>query len=556
MPGAMRRPRRLWVVVVSIGSGCGGPAPSPPDPGPAAGCVPWFAESAEARGLRFVHRSGHRERFLMPEIMAGGAALVDLDGDGDLDAYLVQSGGNGQLPPNRLYRNRGDGTFEEITEGSGAGDRGYGMGVAAGDYDNDGDLDLYVTNVGPNVLLRNDGGGRFTDVTAIAGVGHEGFGSSAAFVDYDHDGDLDLFALNYLAWSVGTELACSNSLGMPDYCSPQNYDAPAFDVLYRNEGDGTFTDVTRAAGLEEAIGTGLGVLCGDFDADGWIDLFVANDGMEDHLWINRGDGTFRNEALFAGCAVDESGKTKAGMGVAAADVDDDGDLDLLVGNLADETDSFFRNDGGYFTDVTAVAGLGVTSRPFTRFGMAWLDFDNDGALDLYQVNGRVMLQADPPGEDPYAEPNLLFRGAAGSRFDEVRPRGGTRLPLVATSRAAAFGDIDGDGGLDVLVVNRDARAHLLRNVVPARGHWIAFRALDEHGRDALGATITLRAGDRTIRRDVRSAYSYLAANDPRVHVGLGPHETVTDVQVQWVDGTRESFGTFDAGAVVTLRRGG
>ncbi len=537
---------------------------------PAISEDPWFREEAAARGLLFEHRSGHRDRYLMPEIMAGGGALCDLDGDGDLDAYLVQSGGlevpAARRPPNRLFRNRGEGMFEDVTETSGAGHRGYGTGVACGDVDRDGDIDLYVTNVGANALLRNDGatgtGGRFsfTDVTAGAGVGHDGWGASAAFFDYDGDGDLDLFVTNYLRWSADHEIDCFDDRGRRDYCSPNNYSSPAPDVLYRNEGGGpdgriSFTDVTRETGLDAVFGNGLGVLPGDFDGDGRSDLFVANDGMPDQLWINSPGGRFRDQALLWGCAVDLEGQPKAGMGVAAADIDDDGDLDLLVCNLVNESDSLYLNAGGYFRDHTAASGLAGVSRPFTRFGVAWRDFDNDGILDLFEANGRVARKGPPLAADPMAEPNLVFRGLGGGRFAEVRPRGGTAEPLYATSRAAAFGDVDGDGGVDVLVVNRDAPAHLLRNVVPRRGHWLALRLLNEHGSDALGATVEVAAGDRTFRREVRAASSYLASSDPRLHVGLGPADRVRRVAIRWPDGERECFGPFAAGGEIVLRIG-
>ena len=550
------------MVACLIASACTGSETSiPPDSAPIASAT-WFVDDVKASGVDFVHQSGHRQRYLMPEIMGGGAALFDLDGDGDLDAYLVQSGSllepEASQPTNRLYRNRGDGRFDDITEGSGAGDSGYGMGVAGADYDADGDVDLYITNVGPNVLLRNDGDGQFTDVTKEAGVGDPGWGTSAVFFDYDGDGDLDLLVLNYLIWSISTEQDCYNQSGAKDYCSPQNYRAPALDILYRNDGNGTFAHVTADAGLVKP-GTGLGVLVADFNSDGSQDVFVANDGMDDHLWLNRSDADgprFDEEALFYGCAVDMTGEPKAGMGVTAADIDNDGDIDLMVCNLTGETDSFFvNNDGAFFTDSTALAGLAITSRLFTRFGMAWIDFDNDGYLDLFQANGGAVSRSQSFTSDPYAEPNLVFRGGPGERFVEILPRGGTAELLAATSRAAAFGDIDNDGGIDVLVVSRDGPVQVLRNVVPDRGHWIIFGVTYEDGRDAIGASVTHTLADRTVTRDVRPAYSYLASNSPRVHFGLGKATEVSDVVVLWPDGRRERFGRFPADRLVTLRRG-
>jgi hypothetical protein len=521
---------------------------------------PWFEEVAEQRGLKFAHQSGQAGEYLLPEIMGGGAALFDMDSDGDLDAYLVQSGNllhpPTRQPTNRLYRNRGNGMFDDVTDGSGADSRGYGMGVTAGDYDNDGDVDLYVTNVGANVLLQNDGRGRFKDVTSRARVGEPAWSTSAAFLDVDGDGDLDLYVANYIVWPPPTLVPCFTPSGARDYCSPKSYHARSSDTLYRNNGNGTFTDISAQAGIRKAFATGLGVVSGDFDGNGSLDVFVANDGMPNQLWLNQGNGRFHDDALARGCAIDQDGRAKAGMGVHAVDVDDDGDLDLLVVNLEHESDSFYRNEGKFFVDDTVLVGLRTASRSFTRFGMGLLDFDNDGRLDLYEANGRISRGSSHGAGDPYAEPNLLFRGVPGGRFEEVRPRGGTNKLLLATSRAAAFGDVDNDGGIDIVVVNRDAPAYLLRNTVPSRGHWISFRLLDEHGREALGARLTLSVGQRRITREVQTAYSYLASNDPRVHVGLGPSMRVTDVRVRWPDGKIESFGDLAGDRIVTLRREG
>jgi hypothetical protein len=540
-------------------------APSP-DSGtttasPPAAAAPWFEDVAASSGITFAHRSGHQKRHLLPEIMGGGAALLDIDGDRDLDVLFVQSGliasGPTATPAgHHLYRNRGDGTFDDVSAASGIGAvTGYGMGVATGDYDNDGDADIYITNLGANVLLQNDGQGRFADVTRHAGVTGSGWSTSATFVDVDADGDLDLFVTRYLDWRIEIERDCYSLTGVIDYCSPKNYDAPTSDLLFRNNGNGTFTDISRAAGLADAVGNGLGVIADDVDGDGRIDLFVANDGTPNHLWMNHGNSRFTEAALLSGVAIDQDGAAKAGMGVHAADTDDDGDNELIVMNLDQEADSFFRNEGKFFIDDTVKAGLRIVSRRFTRFGVAFMDFDNDGRLDLYEANGRVGLQAETFSRDPYAEPNLLFRGTSSGAFEEVHPRGGTAQPLIASSRAAAFGDLDNDGRIDVVVANRDAAPHVLRNVAPGRGHWLLLRVIERSGRDAIGAVVSIAAGTKTLRRDVRSGYSYLAANDPRVHIGLGDLTKVESVTVQWADGTRERYGPVAADRLVDLRRG-
>lgn len=523
----------------------------------------WFEEVAKERGIDHQWVSGHGDRHLMPECIGGGGALFDMDNDGDLDAYLVQAGSltdSSKNLPNVLLRNDGRGHFEEVADAGGADGRDYGMGVACGDYDNDGDVDLYVTNYGTNVLYQNDGTGKFSNVTDATRVGQKGWSTSAAFFDYDNDGDLDLYVCKYVNWSPDTEIDCFNDMGALDYCAPTNYKSPAMDVLYRNDGppNYSFTDVSIEAGLDAWFGNGLGVAPIDFNRDGFMDIFVANDGMRNQLWLNQKNGAFVDVGLQAGCAMDDEGITKAGMGVAAADIDDDADTDLLVCNLRRESDSLFVNQGEFFQDGTAQGGLRTISRPFTRFGVGLADFDNDGVLDLYEANGMVLRNDIKHSSDPYAEPNLLFRGVrAGAniiKFQEVKPRGGTSDLLVATSRAAAFGDIDNDGGIDVLVINRDGNHHLLHNIVANRGHWITLRIVDEHGRDAHGAVVTLSAGNHKITREVRPAYSYCASNDPRVHAGLGQSAAVDEVTVRWVDGATQSFGKLDADKIHILQR--
>jgi hypothetical protein len=521
--------------------------------------TPWFEECAEDRGIDFIWKSGQEgERYFFPEIMGGGGAFFDLENDGDMDLYLVQGGSLTKpetSPGNQLYRNDGKGHFENITRGSNAGNDGYGMGVAAGDYNNDGLTDLYVTNVGPNILLRNNGDGTFEDVTAAAGVGDAGWGVSAAFFDSDLDGDLDLVLANYIRWSVESEKHCYNQSGGHDYCSPNSYELPARDTLYRNNGDGTFEDISERAGLTTAFGNGLGVVTGDFNGDHWPDIFIANDGQMNQMWINRRNNTFTNEAVAMGCAVDSNGVAKAGMGVDAADIDGDLDLDLIVVNLKDETDSLMRNEGGYFSDDTRRATMAHISRSFTRFGVCFIDFNNDGFLDIYQACGRVMTHFPFQSDDPYAESNVLLRGGPEHRFEEVTPNGGTIQQLIATSRAAVIGDVDNDGGVDVVVVNRDLDTHLLHNIVPTRGHWLGLRVLDDSHRDAIGAVVDLKIGDQTIRRIVKSAYSYTAANDPRIHVGLGTSEDIESVVVHWSVGDREQFVITGIDRYDTIRKG-
>lgn len=539
------------------------PTKLPPGPIAKAGPPVWFENVAAAAGIDFRHDSGAGGPRYLPEIMVGGVCLLDYDKDGLLDVYFVQGGRVvGALPDtpgNQLYRNRGDGTFVDVTAETGTGDVGYGMGCTCADYNNDGWPDLYVTNYGSNVLYRHNGSRTapgFVEVSVAAGVAGRAYSASSAFFDYDRDGDLDLFVVNYVRWSPETEQECRDPGGRLDYCPPRVYGASAKDTLYRNNGNGTFTDVTREAGIDSAYGNGLGIVCADLTGDGWVDCVVANDATPNQLWVNRGDGTFEDQALETGAAYNGLGMAEAGMGIEAQDVDNDGDLDLYMSHFEDETNTLYVNDDGFFLDRTARFGLTATL-PFTGFGTALIDFNHDGRLDNYVANGRVLFgRTQYDADDPYAQPNVLFEGRPDGTFAEVKPAGGTAERLVHSSRGAAFGDYDNDGDMDIFVVNRDGPAYVLKNVASKAGHWIMFQVLNEHGSDALGARVTIEMNGQRRIRDVRPAYSYCSSNDPRVHFGLGAATGVGGVHILWPDGSEERFGSFDADQLITLHRGG
>lgn len=520
----------------------------------------WFIEQSRERGIDFVYESGFDGEYRFPEIVGGGAALLDFDNDGWLDLYLVQGGSweaaKESKVSNQLYRNDGSGNFASVSEGSRADHTGYAMGVAAADFDGDGFTDLYITNVGTNVLLRNNGDGTFSDITESAGVGDIGWGTSAAFLDIDGDGWPDLYVCNYVEWSKEREIKCFQPSGRPDYCSPQSYNAPQMDVLYRNSGDGTFSNISEESGVSSAAGNGLGIVVGDFNDDGAMDVFVANDMNYNMLWINDGRGKFSNQALQYGCAVDRDGQAKAGMGTCTADISGNGQLDLLVVNLAGQSDSFFENRGSFFVDQTAGKGLAAASRSYTRFGVGFHDFDRDGWLDLFIANGRVTLPDNvPESGDPFAESNMLLVGSDRGRFTRLSLEESGDVTLTATSRAAVFGDITNNGKIDVVVVNKDSQCHLLINSLGNENNWIGFDARDARGMIALGAIVRLNTPAGRARRDVNPHYSYMASNDHRVHFGLGTMDSASEVEVHWPDGTLELFGPVSVNAYHVLHQG-
>ena len=532
-----------------------------PEPlSPSSSSVSWFNEEATERGLRYAHISGAVGNFELPEITGGGVALLDVDNDDDLDIYFIQSGElhlkDNASQRNELYLNDGFGNFHKAATPSDLAHEGYGMGVATADYDNDGDIDVYVTNLGVNALLQNDGSGLFVDVTNEAGVGDDSWGTAASFADFDRDGYLDLYVANYLHWDPATALDCY-ATNIQTYCVPlHNY--AAMDRVYRNNGDGTFSNRTIEAGLAAAFGNGLGVVSVDVNNDGWVDVFVANDSMVNQLWLNQGDFTFINDAWYWGVAMDDHGIEKAGMGVSTFDFDHDADFDIVVVNIEEQTDSFFRNEGRYFSDATGSVKLGVHSRRFTRFGLIASDFNNDSCVDLYQANGSVYHdEEDLRKTDYFEEPNTLYRGTCSGEFELVQPEGGTNPPLLYTSRGLAVGDLDNDGFQDLVVVNKDGPANVLMNATPrsSRATSVRFRVLDLRGRDAYNARVSATVNNEVHTRRVQTDGSYLAAHEPHVHFGTSTASQVEEVSVSWLGGTTELFGDYEVGRVYTLRQG-
>jgi hypothetical protein len=529
----------------------------------ADGALPAFTDVTAAAGIRFQHENGAAGKKYLPETMGSGVAVFDADGDGWPDLYFVNSttwpGQPGRPSSSALYRNNRNGTFSDVTAAAGLKTTYYGLGAAAGDFDNDGNVDLYVTGLGGNHLYRNLGGGRFADVTAQAGVGSSGFSMSAAWFDYDRDGRLDLFVAHYVEWSPQKDLFCTLDGKNKSYCTPESYKGQSAQ-LFHNLGNGKFEDVTAKAGLNDPSAKGLGVALLDYNGDGWVDVFVANDTQPNHLYENRQDGTFKDVALTAGVAFNEAGVARAGMGVDAADYDGSGRQSLIIGNFSNEMMALYENEGnGLFIDEAPTSTIGKASLLTLTFGCFFFDYDNDGRLDVFAANGHVSddINAVQP-RVTYAEAPHLFRNLGKRQFDEVTAKSGAALAEKLVARGAAYGDFDGDGDLDLAVtVNRGA-AHLYRNDGGNANHALRVRLVGtgRSNRDAIGASARVTSANGTSPwMMVRTGSSYLSQSELTLTFGLGAAARASTIEVKWPDGAGETIDGADAGQTITIEQG-
>jgi hypothetical protein len=520
-----------------------------------------FTDITEKAGIAFKHVSSPEKKYIV-ESMSGGVAFIDYDNDGYLDIYLVNSLSvdmvkSGQKTKSALYHNNGNGTFTDVTDRAGVGDIGWGMGVAIGDYNNDGFDDIYVTCLGPNHLLKNNGNGTFTDVTQRAGVGDPRWSSGAAFVDYDNDGKLDLFVANYVDFDVehlpefGKGKTCQFK-GLPVQCGPRGL-AGAGDTLYHNNGDGTFTDVSKKAGVSDPDGFyGLGVICSDFDGDGLVDIYVANDSTPNFLYHNNGDGTFKDIGFVSGTAVNENGSEQGSMGVTLGDYDHDGKLDLFITNFDDDYNTLYHNDGkGSFTDVSYAAKVAAVSLPYVGWGTKFTDYDNDGWADLVVVNGHVYPQLPT-----YRQRNLVHHNNRDGTFSEVGLQLGAPFTEKRTGRGAAFGDIDNDGDVDIIINNLDGAPQLLRNEGGNANNSILIKTVGvKSNRDGIGARVKVVSGDLTQVDEVHSGDSYLSQSDLRLEFGLEKRAKIDLIEVRWPSGVVDKITNVNANKIFTIKEG-
>jgi hypothetical protein len=507
-----------------------------------------FVDVTEKTGIRFKHTSAPEKKYIV-ESMSGGVALFDYDRDGWLDIYItnsltVETVNNPRSSRSALYHNNGDGTFTDVTEKSGLGYPGWAMGVTTGDYDADGWPDVYVTCLGPNHLYRNNGDGTFTDVTQKTGVDDARWSTGAAFGDYDNDGNIDLFVANYVDFHLkdlpefGKGKFCQYR-GIPVQCGPRGLPG-AGDSLFHNNGDGTFTDVSKRAGVSDPDGRfGMSALWTDLDGDGWMDLYVANDSGPNFLYKNNRDGTFKEIGLLSGCAVREDGSEQGSMGIAIGDYNHDGLLDIFIANFSDEPKTLYRQGKGmFFDDVSFASKVAQVSIPYVGWGVDFIDFDNDGWVDLMEVNGHVYPQMDnASASTTYTQRILLFHNERDGTFSEVAASCGDALMLRRVSRGAAFGDIDNDGDVDVVINNLDGAPVVLRNDGGNNNNWISIKTVGaKKNRDALGALVKVTADNLVQLREVYSGGSYISQNDTRLHFGLGKKNRIDSIEIRWPSG--------------------
>jgi hypothetical protein len=520
-----------------------------------------FTDVTDQAGIKFKHVSTPEKKYIV-ESMSGGVALFDYDNDGFLDIYLVNSltvdmVKSKQKTRSALYHNNGDGSFTDVTDKAGVGDIGWGMGVAIGDYNNDGRDDVYVTCLGANHLLRNNGNGTFTDVTQKAGVGDPRWSTGAAFVDYDNDGKLDLFVSNYVDFDVnnlpefGKGRTCQFK-GVPVQCGPRGLKG-AGDTLYHNNGDGTFTDVSKKAGVSDPEGYyGLGVIASDFDDDGLVDIFVANDSTPNFLYHNNGDGTFKDIGFPAGVAVNENGSEQGSMGVTLGDYDHDGRFDLFITNFDDDYNTLYHNDGkGSFTDVSYAAKVAALSLPYVGWGTWFFDYDNDGWPDLLVVNGHVYPQLPT-----YRQRNFVHHNNRDGTFTEVGAQLGAPFAERRTGRGAAFGDIDNDGDVDIVINSLDGPPQLLRNDGGNANNSVLIKTVGvKSNRGGIGARVKIVSGDLRQVGEVYSGGSYLSQSDLRVHFGLEKRTKIDSIEVHWPSGVIDKVTNVSANKIVTIKEG-
>ena len=519
-----------------------------------------FSAVTETAGLQFHHADGRSGQRYFLETVGSGAAFFDYDGDDLMDIYFVNGadlpGFQSLTPPtNRLYRNNGDGTFTDVTEQAGVGDTGYGAGCAVGDYDNDGDLDLYVTNFRANVLYRNNGDGTFTDVTQHAGVGESQWSLGCAFADYDNDGFVDLYVTNYIDFHFETHTDCTRK-GVAAYCPPEHFQG-ASDTLYRNNGDGTFTDVTTAAGVYNKDGKGMGIVFGDYDNDGDADCYVGNDAGENFLYQNNGDGTFTNVGWMAGVEADENGDVQGTMGVDFGDYDNDGLLDLIAVNYQRQSNALYRNDNGdFFTDLSFATGI-ADSLPYVGWGVDFFDVDNDGDKDLLIANGHLQDTIEKyDGTTTYPQQNHLLINNGQGRFVNEALKVGSGLQGREVSRGLATGDYDNDGDLDVLISNANDTPQLLRNEGGNQGNWILIRTIGTRSnRAGIGTRVKIQTRDLIQIDEVRGGSGYLSQNDLRLHFGIGTHERIDRIEARWPSGIVDIIQDIPPNQIITITEG-